>query len=200
MVWPERDILTQVMTLELTQLLQVTENIALRMLVAVLSVLALIALADYAYQRWETLKKLRMSVQDIRDEHKDTEGDPKIKARIRQLRMERARTRMMAAVPEATVVVTNPTHFAVALKYEHEEMDAPIVVAKGADLVAKRIRDLATENNIPIVENPPLARGLFAAAEIDEPIPLEHYKAVAEVISYVFKLRRQPMMRPKQTA
>ena len=199
-VWPERDILTQVMTLELTQLLQVTENIALRMLVAVLSVMALIALADYAYQRWETLKKLRMSVQDIRDEHKDTEGDPMIKARIRQLRMERSRTRMMAAVPEATVVVTNPTHFAVALKYEHEEMDAPIVVAKGADLVAKRIRDLATENNIPIVENPSLARGLFAAAEIDEPIPLEHYKAVAEVISYVFKLRRHPMMRPKQTA
>ena len=199
-VWPEREILTQVMTLDLMQLLLVTEDIALRMLVAVVSVMTLIALADYAYQRWENNKELRMSVQDIRDEHKDTEGDPMIKARIRQVRMERARTRMMAAVPEATVVVTNPTHFAIALKYEHEEMEAPIVVAKGADLVAKRIRDLATENNIPIVENAPLARGLFAAAEIDEPIPLEHYKAVAEIISYVFKLRRHPMMRPKKPA
>lgn len=100
-------------------------------------------------------------------------------------------------MPDATVVVTNPTHFAVALKYEYEDMEAPIVVAKGADLVAKRIRDLANENNIPIVENPALARGLFQAAEIDEPIPLEHYKAVAEVISYVFKLRRHPMMRQR---
>lgn len=199
-VWPERHILTQVMTIELPQLLQIIESIALRMLVAIIAVMTLIAIGDYAYQLWENRKNLKMSIQDIRDEHKDTEGDPMIKARIRQVRMERARTRMMAAVPDATVVVTNPTHFAVALKYDQEEMDAPVVVAKGADLVAKRIRDLASEHNIPLIENPPLARALFTTAEVDEPIPLEHYKAVAEIISYVFRLRRHPMVRPKPAA
>ena len=199
-VWPERHILTQIMTIELPQLLQIIESIALRMLVAIIAVMTLIAIGDYAYQLWENRKNLKMSIQDIRDEHKDTEGDPMIKARIRQVRMERARTRMMAAVPDATVVVTNPTHFAVALKYDQEEMDAPVVVAKGADLVAKRIRDLASEHNIPLIENPPLARALFTTAEVDEPIPLEHYKAVAEIISYVFRLRRHPMVRPKPAA
>ncbi len=199
-VWPERQILTQVMTIELPQLLQIIESITLRMLVAIIAVMTLIAIGDYAYQLWDNRKNLKMSVQDIRDEHKDTEGDPIIKARIRQVRMERARTRMMAAVPDATVVVTNPTHFAVALKYDQEEMDAPVVVAKGADLVAKRIRDLASEHNIPLIENPPLARALFSSAEVDEPIPLEHYKAVAEIISYVFRLRRPTMARPKPAA
>ena len=196
-VWPERSILTQVMTLELPQLLLVIESIALRMLLAILAVMTLIAIGDYAYQWWENRRGLKMSIQDIRDEHKDTEGDPMIKARIRQVRMERARTRMMAAVPEATVVVTNPTHFAVALKYEYEEMDAPVVVAKGADLVAKRIRDLATEHDIPLVENAPLARGLFLTAEVGQPIPLDHYKAVAEIISYIFRLRRHPLARQR---
>jgi flagellar biosynthetic protein FlhB len=118
------------------------------------------------------------------------EGDPKIKSRIRQIRMERGRKRMMAAVPEATVVITNPTHYAVALKYDRE-MRAPQCLAKGADAVALRIRALAEEHDIPIIENPPLARALFASVEIDETIPTEHFKAVAQVIGYVMRLREQ---------
>ena len=188
-VWPDKEILPQVMALPLTEMLEVIQSIALRMLLTVVAVMALVAVADYLYQQWEHTKNLRMSVQDIRDEHKDTEGDPKVKARLRQLRAERARRRMMAAVPEATVVVTNPTHYAVALKYDQAEMEAPIVVAKGLDLIAQRIRELAEEHDVPIVENPPLARALYATADLDREIPVSHYRAVAEVISYVFKLR-----------
>ncbi|MFM2045141.1 MAG: flagellar biosynthesis protein FlhB, partial [Pseudomonadota bacterium] len=122
---------------------------------------------------------------------KQTEGDPLIKGKIRQLRMERSRNRMMAAVPEADVVVTNPTHYAVALKYDPLSMAAPKVLAMGVDHLAMRIREVATENGIPIVENPPLARALYAAADVDAEIPEEHYKAVAQVISYVFKLKKK---------
>jgi flagellar biosynthesis protein FlhB len=127
----------------------------------------------------------------VRDEHKQSDGDPLIKSRLRQLRMERARKRMMAAVPKATVIVTNPTHYSIALKYEHGSMEAPILVAKGVDAVAFRIRELAKSHDIPIVENPPLARALFASVEIDRPIPAEHYKAVAEIIGYVMKLKKR---------
>src|SRR5262249_30263260 len=116
-------------------------------------------------------------------------GDPKIKAKIKQLRHSRARKRMMAAVPKATVVVTNPTHFAVALHYERG-MTAPICVAKGADLIARKIREVATEHHVPVVENPPLARTLYAAVEVDQEIPQEHYKAVAEIIGYVLRMQR----------
>ena len=126
----------------------------------------------------------------MKEEHKQAEGDPAVKARLRQIRMERARKRMMAAVPSASVVITNPTHFAVALKYEHTATRArPSVVAKGADLIAQRIREIAQENDVPIVENPPLARALYASVELDQEIPPEHYKAVAEIISYVFRLK-----------
>ena len=130
-----------------------------------------------------------MTKQEVKDEHKQQEGDPLIKGRLRSLRMQRARQRMMAAVPKADVVVTNPTHFAVALKYDMESMAAPVLVAKGADLVAQRIRGLAEENEVPIVENPPLARALYATVELDQEVPPEHYKAVAEVIGYVMKLK-----------
>jgi flagellar biosynthetic protein FlhB len=116
------------------------------------------------------------------------EGDPQIKGKLRQLRQERARRRMMAAVPDATVVITNPTHFAVALKYD-KGMKAPLCVAKGADAVALRIRELAGEHDVPIVENPPLARALFASVDLDQPIPTEHFQAVAEVIGFVMRLR-----------
>jgi flagellar biosynthetic protein FlhB len=135
------------------------------------------------------MQKMRMTKQEVKDEHKQTEGDPMIKSRLRALRHQRARQRMMAAVPKASVVVTNPTHYAVALKYDMDAMGAPILVAKGADLVALRIRELADANEVPIVENPPLARALFAAVELDQEVPPEHYKAVAEVISYVMKLK-----------
>jgi flagellar biosynthetic protein FlhB len=129
-------------------------------------------------------------MQELREEFKQTEGDPTIKAKIRQLRQGRMRKRMMAAVPKASVVITNPTHYAVALQYERG-MEAPVCVAKGLDLIALKIREIAEENSVPVVENPPLARALHATVEIDEEIPPEHYKAVAEIIGYVMKLRRR---------
>jgi flagellar biosynthetic protein FlhB len=143
------------------------------------------------YQRFAHMQSMRMTKQEIRDEMKQTDGDPMIKSRLRQIRMERARRRMMAEVPKATVVVTNPTHFAVALRYVQGETEAPIVVAKGADLVAARIRELAQENEVPIVENPPLARALYATVDLDQPVPSEHYRAVAEIIGYVMKLKQR---------
>jgi flagellar biosynthetic protein FlhB len=132
-----------------------------------------------------------MTKQEVKDEHKKTEGDPQVKARIKLVRLQRARQRMMAAVPEADVIITNPTHFAVALEYKPDVMNAPKVVAKGVDVVAHRIRDLAEKNHIPIVENPPVARALFAACDLGDDVPIEHYKAVAEVISYVMKLKQR---------
>jgi flagellar biosynthetic protein FlhB len=130
-----------------------------------------------------------MSVREMKEEFRQTEGDPAVKGKIRQIRQNRMRKRMMAAVPEASVVITNPTHFAIALKYERG-MNAPICVAKGADLIARKIREVATEHGIPIVENPPLARALHGTVEIDQEIPPEHYQAVAEVIGYVMRLNR----------
>jgi flagellar biosynthetic protein FlhB len=150
-----------------------------------------LAAADFAYQRYAFIQRMKMSRQEIKDEHKDADGDPKIKARIRGIQMRRARQRMMAAVPEASVVITNPTHYAIALKYEHGQMMAPVVVAKGVDLVALKIREIAAQAGVPIVESPPLARALFASAEVERPIPIEHYAAVAEIISYVLRLARR---------
>lgn len=147
-----------------------------------------LALFDLVYQRRAWFARQRMSHQEVRDEHKQNEGDPQIKARIRAIAMQRARTRMMAAVPQASVVITNPTHYAVALRYDHGEMQAPVVVAKGADLIAAKIRELAAENSVPIVESPPLARALHAGVAIGQPIKVEHYAAVAEIISYVMRV------------
>jgi len=161
----------------------------LRLLLAVLAVVTVLALTDYAYARFSFMRMMRMTKQEVKEEHKQSEGDPKIKAKLRQIRIERARRRMMASVPKASVVITNPTHFAVALQYELGEAGAPKVVAKGTDLVALRIRELAEEHGVPIVENPPLARALYASVEIDHEVPPEHYKAVAEIISYVFRLK-----------
>jgi flagellar biosynthetic protein FlhB len=132
-----------------------------------------------------------MSRQEIKDEMRESEGDPMIKGRLRQLRMERTRRRMMAQVPHSDVVVTNPTHYAVALKYDPATMSAPRMMAKGVDKVAQKIREIAKEHGIPVVENPPLARGLHAAVDIDQEVTPEFYKAVAEVISYIFKLKRR---------
>lgn len=154
-----------------------------------LAVMTVVAVLDFAYQRSSFLKQMRMTKQEVRDEHKQAEGDPQIKARIRRLRVERARKRMMAAVPDADVVITNPTHFAVALAYKMETMSAPKLVAKGADVLAQRIREVAEENEVPLVENPPLARALYATVELDQEIPPEHYQAVAQVIGYVMRLK-----------
>ena len=131
-----------------------------------------------------------MTKQEVKDEYKQVEGDPLVKSRIRQVRMERARRRMMDNVPKADVVIVNPTHYAVALEYKMDTMEAPVVLAKGIDNIALRIKAIAEEHEIPVVENPPLARALFASAELDQTIPPEHYKAVAEVIGYVMQLKK----------
>lgn len=151
----------------------------------------IIAAGDYAWQKYSHLQKLRMTKQEVKEEYKQMEGDPLVKSKIRQIRMERARQRMMENVPKADVVIVNPTHYAVALEYKMDEMPAPKVTAKGVDTAALRIKAVAEENNVPIVENPPLARALFASTELDQTIPTEHFQAVAEVINYVMQLKNQ---------
>lgn len=192
---PEFGRLDQLPGFSMTDLLAYIDRLAVKLLFVTVAVLTVIAAADLFYQRFSHWNSLKMSRQELRDELKQTDGDPMIKSRLRQIRMERARKRMMAAVPSATVVVTNPTHFAVALRYEHGGMEAPVVVAKGVDLLAARIRAIAQENDVPVVENPPLARALYAAVDLDRPIPPEHYKAVAEIIGYVMRLKRKVLGR-----
>jgi flagellar biosynthetic protein FlhB len=168
---------------------RVAGGVLLDLLIYVSGAMLVIAVLDAGWQRFSWWRKLHMSREELRDEHKQMEGNPEIKARLKMLRRQRARRRMMAAVPEATVVITNPTHFAVALHYDRATMRAPKCVAKGQDRVAQRIREVAAENGVPVVENKPLARALFHSIEIDQDVPPEHYRAVAEVISYVFSLR-----------
>jgi len=187
-VWPRQQQLLRLPNTEPDGLLDFLQDTIVSMLIGMVIVMFFIAIADYFYQRFEYMKNLRMSKQDLKDEYKQQEGDPIVKQRLRRLRMERAQKRMMANVPGADVVITNPTHYAVALKYEAQKMTAPQVIAKGADKVAFRIREVAEKHEIPIVENPPLARALYPV-DLDEEVPLEHYKAVAEIISYVYKLK-----------
>ncbi|MBL8659164.1 MAG: flagellar biosynthesis protein FlhB [Rhodospirillales bacterium] len=175
--------------LPVAALLERVDKVAIWLPAGALAALTLIAGLDFAYQRFAFLKQMRMTRQEVRDEIKQAEGDPHIKSRIRRLRAERARHRMMAAVPNAAVVITNPTHYAIALAYDMGTMAAPKVVAKGVDSLARRIRDLAEANEVPVVENPPLARALYAAVDLEEEIPVEHYQAVAKVIGYVMRLR-----------
>jgi flagellar biosynthetic protein FlhB len=175
--------------MDLVGILSYMHHTLIHVLIGVVMAVLVIGAVDWLYQRFSFMRKMRMTKQEVKDEHKQTEGDPMIKSRIRSLRQQRARQRMMQAVPKADVVVTNPTHYACALKYDSETMNAPTLVAKGQNLVALRIRELAEENDVPVVENPPLARALFATVEIDAQIPPEHYKAVAEVISYVMRLK-----------
>ncbi len=189
-VWPDRDMVLDMPSMEVQDVLAMVRLEAVKVVIAVLSVMTIVTLADVLYQRYQHLKELRMTKQQVKDEHKQSEGDPMIKGRLRQIRAERARKRMMAAVPEADVVITNPTHFAVALKYDQATMEAPKLLAKGVDNVALKIREVAEENEVPSVENPPVARALHASVEIDQEIPPEHYKAVAEIIGYVMNLKR----------
>jgi flagellar biosynthetic protein FlhB len=176
-------------SMEMAAILAYLHQVLVRLIFAVALSMLVVAVADWFYQRYAYLKKLKMTKQEVKDENKQSEGDPAIKARLRGLRMARARNRMMRAVPKADVVVTNPTHYACALKYDGETMNAPTLVAKGQNLIALRIREIAEENGVPIVENPPLARALFATVDLDREIPPDHYKAVAEVISYVMRLK-----------
>jgi flagellar biosynthetic protein FlhB len=178
-------------TLELVKTLDRMHMTVLLLMAGTIAVMTVIAALDFAYQKYSNHQQMKMTKQEVKDEYKQQEGDPQVKARIRQLRMERARQRMMAAVPNADVVITNPTHYAVALEYKMDSMPAPKLLAKGVDEVAYRIRDVAEKNDIPVVENPPLARALYAAVDLDEEIPEEHYMAVAEVIGYVMRLKGQ---------
>jgi flagellar biosynthesis protein FlhB len=156
-------------------------------------ILLILAVFDYAYQRFEYEKKLRMTKQEIKDEYKRTEGDPLIKSRIRSIQREQARKRMLSEVPKADVVITNPIHLAVALKYDSKKSSAPVVVAKGARLVAEKIKKIAHENNVPVVENKPLARMLYKSVEVGGLIPYELFKAAAEILAYVYRLKKKKM-------
>ncbi len=186
---PEGARLPLLLGLDPADLVAEVHRLLLRLVLGVLLLSATLALLDYVYQRFSFMRSMRMSKQEVKEEHRQSEGDPMVKGRLRQIRVERARRRMMAAVPTASVVVTNPTHYAVALAYEMGAKGAPRVVAKGADLIAQKIREIAEANDVPLVENPPLARALYANVELDHEIPQEHYRAVAEIISYVFRLK-----------
>jgi flagellar biosynthetic protein FlhB len=187
-VWPERSRLATALDMDPAGVAALALALIGKVLIASLIVLAAIAAFDYLYQRQRFMARHRMTRQELKDEVKQSEGDPQVKARIRQIRFERSKKRMIAAVPEASVVVVNPTHYAVALKYESGKMRAPVCVAKGVDHLALTIRKVAEEHEVPVVENPPLARALYAAVELDEEIPPEHYKAVAQIIGYVMRL------------
>jgi flagellar biosynthesis protein FlhB len=187
-LWPERHRLESFLMFDPSAILGVTTNLTLQLMGAVVAMLAAVAIADYFFQYRQWYQRQRMSLQEIKDEFKQSEGDPHIKGKIRQLRQQRMKKRMMAAVPNASVVITNPTHYSVALSYERG-MSAPVCVAKGVDNVAFKIREIAKKHDIPIVENVPLARALHATVDIDEEIPVEHYHAVAEIIGYVMRLK-----------
>lgn len=189
LMWPERYRFEALSRSDLAALLPLCLWLALKMMSAVVAIMAILAAGDFLFQYRTWFEKQKMTLREIKDEFKNTEGNPTIKGKIRQLRTARSRRRIIAAVPKAAVVITNPTHFAVALQYE-KGMEAPVCVAKGVDALALKIKEVAGEHAIPVVENPPLARALHATVEIDEEIPPEHYKAVAEVIGYVMKLRR----------
>jgi flagellar biosynthetic protein FlhB len=188
LLWPKRNQLDELVAMDPAIILALTKTLSLEMLGTVVAILAIVAAADYLFQYRQWYERQKMSLREMKEEFKQTEGDPAIKARIRQLRQTRARKRMMAAVPKASVVITNPTHYAVALQYD-KGMNAPVCLAKGIDTIALKIREVAAAHNIPVVENPPLARALHATVEMDEEVPPEHYKAVAEVIGYVMRLR-----------
>ena len=163
-------------------------QLVMQLALTLLGVQAVIAGADVAWQRYHHAKQLRMSKEEVKREAKEADGNPQVKQKLRQIRMSRARKRMLAAVPKATVVVTNPTHYAIALAYDRSKGGAPRVVAKGVDEVAARIRAVAQDNRVPLVANPPLARALYTV-ELDGEIPAEHFKVVAEIIAYVWRLR-----------
>ena len=189
LMWPERQHMEALVHSDPATLLPYVFSITLKLMGTVVAMLAVIAAGDYLFQYRQWYEKQKMSLRELKEEFKQSEGDPTIKGKLKQMRQARMRKRMMAAVPKASVIITNPTHFAVALQYERG-MAAPICVAKGVDALALKIREIATEHRIPIVEDPPLARALHATVQIDQVIPAEHYKAVAEVIGYVMRLRR----------
>jgi flagellar biosynthetic protein FlhB len=188
-LWPERHRLEAMIRFDPAAIMSVIKTLTLQLMGAVVAMLALVAIADFVFQYRQWYERQKMSLQEIKEEYKQSEGDPHIKGRIRQLRQQRMKKRMMAAVPKASVIITNPTHYAVALSYDRG-MPAPLCVAKGIDAIALKIREVAKAHDIPIVENVALARALHASVEIDDEIPVEHYQAVAEIIGYVMGLKR----------
>jgi flagellar biosynthetic protein FlhB len=187
-LWPKRRELDALVAMDPAVVLPKVQSLTLELLGTVVAILAIVAAADYLFQYRTWYEKQKMSMQEMKEEFKQSEGDPHVKAKIRQLRQSKIKKRMMADVPKASVIITNPTHYSVALRYE-QGMGAPVCVAKGMDNIALKIREVAKEHGIPIVENVPLARALHATVEIDEEVPEEHYRAVAEVIGYVMRLK-----------
>jgi flagellar biosynthetic protein FlhB len=187
-LWPDRQAIVTAGELPLEAQLELLRQVVFHLLATAAATVGLIAILDYALARLALMRQLRMSRREVLDEHKQNEGDPIIRQRLKSLRLEKARRRMMADVPKSTVVITNPTHYAVALRYVAGETAAPKLLAKGVDEVARGIRELATEHRIPIVKNPPLARALHAGCEIGDFIPPAHYQAVAEIVGYVLRL------------
>jgi flagellar biosynthetic protein FlhB len=189
--------LPRLATLDPAAFLPFMADVLRRLVFAVMGLLLVITGADWFVQRQRFLARMRMSKEELKEEFKNTEGDPHVKARQKQIRVERAKRRMMQAVPKATVVVMNPTHYAVALRYEQDEDEAPVCVAKGLDALALKIREVAEEHRVPVIEDPPLARALYATVEIDETIPPAHYEAVAKIIGFILKQsRRRATARP----
>lgn len=184
-LWPDRDRLVGLPNAEAGVILEIAAREVVKLISTAVAAMAVIAALDYAWSRHEWKKRLRMTKEEVRREMRESEGDPQIKGRQRQQREARARRRMMAAVKDATVLIMNPTHYAVALKYDASANAAPLCVAKGLDDLALRLRARAEESHVPVIENPPLARALYAAVEIDEEIPVDHYEAVAKVIGFV---------------
>lgn len=197
-LWPKDGVLESLVSLDLGAFWALFRERIGALIWACLIAFGLFAIVDYVMTRQSYMKRMRMSRTELKDEMRQSEGDPQIKMKIRQIRMQRSQRRMIQAVPNATVVVTNPTHYAVALRYDREETAAPICVAKGVDDVALKIREIAAEHDVPIIEDPPLARALFATADLDAPIPREHYEAVAKVIGVILRLatRRRPTRAP----
>lgn len=183
--------LRQYQNLALSGILNQLRIMVNHILVSVCVIMAVIALLDFLYQRFEHFNNLKMSKHEQKEEYKQMEGSPEVKQKLRQLRRENLQKNLKQTVPKSTVIITNPEHYAIALQYEHANMSAPIVIAKGLDLIAQTIKKLAEENKIPIVENPPLARALYKQVKINEEIPIEHYEAVAKIITYVMSLKNK---------
>jgi flagellar biosynthesis protein FlhB len=200
-IWHHRDDVLQLASLSITTAISQIGYLVVGSFLAIVAAMLIIVAIDVPFQLWDHNKKLMMTKEEVRQENKETEGNPEVKGRIRHMQREAARRRMMSAIPTADVVVTNPTHYSVALKYSDKGMSAPTVVAKGSHLIAQRIREIAVENNVPILEAPPLARALHKHTEIGDSIPEALYTAVAEVLAYVYQLKRyqtQGGARPEQ--
>jgi flagellar biosynthesis protein FlhB len=175
--------------LSLGEILNRMGRVLLKLTFSITIFLLILAVLDFLWQKYRYKEKLKMSKQDIKDEFKQTEGDPQVKSRQRQVQYRWAMRRMMAEVPEADVVITNPSHYAVALKYEYKKMKSPKLVAKGKDLIAERIKQVAREHDVPVVENPPVARAIYSSVDIGEFIPREFFKPIAEILAYIYKLK-----------